>query len=92
MSSGTIISPGLPSMTTLHAIWTVDVETVLINYLDEYQAKAGNGLSFKMLTWSGAAVKVVESTTKGGPKDRTRCKNKQACVHIHCRILVIDPF
>ena len=75
-SSGTIIGSGLPStMATLHAIWTVNDETVLIDYLDEHQAEAGDGLSFKMSTWNGAAVKVAESTTKGGPKDGTGCKN-----------------
>ena len=57
-----------PCMTTLHVIWTVDDETVLINYLDEHQAKAGNGLSFKMLTWNEVAVRVAESTMKGGPR------------------------
>ena len=90
-SSGTIISSGLPStMATLHAIWTVNDETVLIDYLDEHQAEAGDGLSFKMSTWNGAAVKVVESTMKGGPKDRTGCKNKWACVCIRCCILITN--
>ena len=79
-------------MTTLHAIWTVDDKTVLINYLNKHQAKAGDGLSFKMSKWNGVAVKVVESTMKGGPKDRTGCKNKWACVCIHCFILTINPF
>ena len=79
-------------MTTLHAIWTVDDKTVLINYLNKHQAKAGDGLSFKMSKWNGVAVKVVESTMKGGPKDRTGCKNKWVCVCIHCFILTINPF
>jgi hypothetical protein len=74
-------------MTTLHALWTVDDETVLIDYLDEHQAEAGDGLSFKMATWNGAAVKVVESTTKGSPKDGTGCKNNWACEC--CSILVV---
>jgi hypothetical protein len=78
-------------MTTPRAIWTVDDETVLIDYLDEHQAEAGDGLSFKMPTWNGAAVKVVESATKGGPKNGTGCKNKWAC--ICCSILVVlKPF
>ena len=60
-SSGTIISSGLPStMAILHAILTADDETVLINYLDEHQAEADDGLSFKMSKWNGDAVKVVE--------------------------------
>ena len=79
-------------MATLHAIWTVNDETVLIDYLDEHQAEADHGLSFKMSTWNGAGVKVVKSTTKGGPKDGTGCKNKWACIHIHCCILVTNPF
>ena len=84
-------SSDLPSMTTLRAIWTVDDKTVLIDYLDEHQAEAGDGLSFKMPTWNGAAVEVAESTTKGGPKDGTGCKNKWACVC--CSILVVlKPF
>ena len=92
-SSGTIISSGLPStMATLCAIWTVNNETVLIDYLDEHQAEAGDGLSFKMSTWNGAAVKVAESTMKGGPKDGTGCKNKWACVCICCCILITNLF
>jgi hypothetical protein len=84
-------SSGLPSMTTPRAIWTVDDETVLIDYLDEHQAEAGDGLSFKMPTWNWAAVKVAESTMKGGLKDGTGCKNKWAC--ICCSILVVlKPF
>jgi hypothetical protein len=74
-------------MTTPHAIWTVDDETMLIDSLDEHQAEAGNRLSFKMPTWNGAAVKIAESTTKGGPKDGTGCKNKWAAVC--CSILVV---
>ena len=90
-SSGTIISSGLPStMATLRAIWTVNDETVLIDYLDEHQAEAGDGLSFKMSTWNEAAVKVAESTMKGGPKDGTGCKNKWACVCICCCILITN--
>ena len=58
-------------------IWTVNDETVLINYLDKHQAEAGDGLSFKILTWNGAAVKVAESTMKGGPKDA----RINGCVH-----------
>jgi hypothetical protein len=84
-SVDTLYRSALPSMTTLRAIWTVGDETVLIDYLDEHQAEAGDGLSFKMATWNGAAIKVAESTTKGGLKDRTGCKNKWACV----RILVV---
>ena len=92
MSSG-IISSGLPStMATLHAIWTVNDETVLIDYLDKHQAEAGDGLSFKMSTWNGAVVKVVESTTKGVSKDGTGCKNKWVCVCIHCCILTTNLF
>ena len=72
-------------MTTLRAIWMVGNETLLIDYLDEHQTEAGNRLSFKMATWNGAAIKVVESTTKGGLKDGIGCKNKSACI----RILVV---
>ena len=67
-------------MTTLCAIWIVDDETVPIDHFNEQQAGAGNGLSFKMPTWNGAAVKVAESTMKGGLKDGTQCEIKWACV------------
>jgi hypothetical protein len=84
-------SSASPSMTTPRAIWTTDDEAVLIDYLDEHQAEAGDGLSFKMSTWNQAAVKVADSTTKGGPKDGTGCKNKWACV-CHSILVVLKLF
>jgi hypothetical protein len=49
---------------------------VLINFLLDHKAEAGDGGSFKANIWNAAAVKMLKHTTKGGPKIAGKFKAK----------------
>ncbi|KAG6819327.1 hypothetical protein H0H93_012870 [Arthromyces matolae] len=59
-----------------HASWSPDDEKLLLQYLIEHKSEAGDGMSFKKPTFTGAAEKVNEIITKGGRKTPDSCKNK----------------
>ncbi|KAH9051664.1 hypothetical protein EDB87DRAFT_1735101 [Lactarius vividus] len=60
----------------LNTFWSPIDEDTLLDYLWDHRSEAGEGMSFKAPTLTGAAAKVQEMTTKGGPKMMGSCKNK----------------
>ncbi|KIM80437.1 hypothetical protein PILCRDRAFT_9617 [Piloderma croceum F 1598] len=56
--------------------WSDDDELVLINFLLDHIAEAGDGGSFKPNIWNAAAVKMLKHTAKGGPNIARKCKAK----------------
>jgi hypothetical protein len=63
----------------LRCHWSDD-ELVLINFLLDHKAEAGDGGSFKANIWNAAAVKMLKHTTKGGPKIAGKFKAKYVVV------------
>ena len=61
--------------------WSDDDEFVLINFLLDHKAEAGDGGSFKANIWNAAAVEMLKHTMKGGPKIAGKCKVKYVAVH-----------
>ncbi|KAI9437169.1 hypothetical protein H4582DRAFT_2077549 [Lactarius indigo] len=59
-----------------NTFWSPVDEDTLLNYLWDHWSEAGEGMSFKAPTLTGAAAKVQETTTKGGPKTMGSSKNK----------------
>jgi hypothetical protein len=62
------------------ALWTTD-EDELITFLVEHKAAAGDGGSFKKMTWTADSVHMKQFIMKGGVKMVEACKNKwsQVC-------------
>lgn len=65
------------------AIWTIEDETALIDFLAERKAEAGDGANFKGAVWGAAAQEMAKHTTKGGVKTADACKTKwgRVCTH-----------
>ncbi|KAH9021496.1 hypothetical protein EDB85DRAFT_2152307 [Lactarius pseudohatsudake] len=59
-----------------NTFWSPIDEDTLLDYLWDHRSEAGEGMCFKAPTLTGAAAKVQETTTKGGPKTMGSCKNK----------------
>lgn len=59
-----------------HADWSQKDEEILIAFLLEHKASAGDGGSFKKPTWTAAAAHMAQFHTKGGPKTWESCKGK----------------
>ncbi|KAH9013691.1 hypothetical protein EDB85DRAFT_2157997 [Lactarius pseudohatsudake] len=59
-----------------NTFWLPIDEDTLLDYLWDHWSEAGEGMCFKAPTLTGAAAKVQEMTTKGGPKTMGSCKNK----------------
>ncbi|KAG1890645.1 uncharacterized protein F5891DRAFT_986895 [Suillus fuscotomentosus] len=60
------------------AHWTIDEERAPIDYLSSNKSGAGDGLSFKMTTFQGAAEHIKKTFThqRGGEKTTDSCKMK----------------
>ncbi|KAG1890614.1 uncharacterized protein F5891DRAFT_1197953 [Suillus fuscotomentosus] len=58
--------------------WTIDEERALIDYLSSNKSGAGDGLTFKMTTFQGAAEHIKKTFTHqhGGEKTADSCKTK----------------
>jgi hypothetical protein len=76
--SATSDAPTLP--TTGDAVWLHPDEKSLIEYLLDNQAAAGDNGNFKAVTFRGAATKVNEIRTRGGPKTSKSCEQKYRVV------------
>ncbi|KAJ7732370.1 hypothetical protein DFH07DRAFT_780974 [Mycena maculata] len=71
-------APALP--TEGNSSWSHNDITVLLEYLVQHKAEAGDGCSFKATTFRGAVIAVNAIRTKGGPKDHTSCATKYSSV------------
>jgi len=54
---------------------------VLIEYIAEHKAEAGDGMKFKASFWSGAAKEMVSHSALGGMKTSQGCSSKWDQVH-----------
>jgi len=63
-----------------HAEWTLEDEALLISFLKEHKAEAGNGANFKKPVWEAAGRFLSERRTRGGVKKADSCKSKYAKV------------
>ena len=70
-----------------NANWSLPDENALLEYLWDQRSEAGEGVSFKAPTFTGAAAKVQATTTKGAPKTMSSCKNKWGKV---CCLITTD--
>jgi hypothetical protein len=68
------------STADLRCHWSDDDELVLINFLLDHKAEAGDGGSFKANIWNAAAIEMLKHTWKGGPKIAGKCKAKYVAV------------
>ena len=59
-----------------NADWSQEDEKILIAFLLDHKASAGDGGTFKKPTWIAAAAHMAQSHTKGGPKTWESCKGK----------------
>lgn len=71
-SSGTPISASVNNVVK----WTTDNERVMIEYLIDNKAIAGDGLNFKDTVWNGVAAALEKQRTEGGVKTAKKCKEK----------------
>ena len=58
------------------SIWTPEDETLLVKFLLEHHAEAGDGANFKTALWNAAGEELSRHVTKGGPKTAASCKSK----------------
>ncbi|KIL58958.1 hypothetical protein M378DRAFT_85731, partial [Amanita muscaria Koide BX008] len=61
-----------PSAKPGRAVWTMEDEKSLINFMKEHKSEAGDGWNFKKATWQAAAVEL----SKRSPKTWSACKSK----------------
>ena len=59
-----------------NADWSTKDEQILIAFLVDRKASAGDGGTFKKPTWVAAAAHMAQYHTKGGPKTWESCKGK----------------
>ena len=59
-----------------NADWSSRDEEILITFLVDRKASAGDGGTFKKPTWVAAAAHMAQYHTKGGPKTWESCKGK----------------
>ncbi|KAG6850244.1 hypothetical protein H0H93_015796 [Arthromyces matolae] len=65
-----------------HAFGYTNDEKWLLDYLIEHKSAAGDRMSFKMVTFMGAAAHVNQIITKGGQKTSDSCKNNYRSLKI----------
>jgi hypothetical protein len=72
----------------------IDNETCLIDFLQDHQAEASDGLNFMIVTWHAAAAKMLKHQTKGAINwTSLTCKNKFSMVfHLNVTVLPSDTF
>ncbi|PPQ86438.1 hypothetical protein CVT25_008097 [Psilocybe cyanescens] len=58
------------------AHWTVEDETVLLNFLILVKSASGDGTNFKKATWKEAALKVNVNCSRGAEKTPDSCRSK----------------
>jgi hypothetical protein len=56
--------------------WTPEEEERLISFLVSKKSEAGDGGSFKSVTWTAAAQEMAKFPTKGLVKNSTACSSK----------------
>ncbi|KAF9524882.1 hypothetical protein CPB83DRAFT_909648 [Crepidotus variabilis] len=59
-----------------HASWSDADKTLLLDFLRDHAAAAGDSDNFKMPTFTAAALLVEAKRTKGGPKTGKSCQNQ----------------
>ena len=59
-----------------NADWSSRDEEILIAFLVDHKASAGDGGTFKKPTWVAAAAHMAQFHTRGGPKTWESCKGK----------------
>ncbi|TFK43026.1 hypothetical protein BDQ12DRAFT_595635 [Crucibulum laeve] len=65
-----------------NTLWTAADELLLLNFLRDHAAAAGDGGNFKLVTFTAAGAVLELKCTKGGPKTAKACQNKWTQVHI----------
>ena len=68
------------------AHWTDEEINAFLDYLIEHQAEAGEGMSFKTATFTGAAALLAPMKVQGADKTAETCKRKWntvcPCIHL----------
>jgi hypothetical protein len=58
------------------AVWSDQDERILLEYLIDHKAEAGDGCSFKQTTWQGVVKALEKVPSQGAPKDVNACTSK----------------
>jgi hypothetical protein len=62
--------------------WSPDEEKHLIEFLLSRKSEAGDGGSFKSVTWTAAAQEMAKFSTKGPNKTASACSSKYGRVSV----------
>jgi Myb/SANT-like DNA-binding domain len=62
--------------------WSPDDETLLIQFLIEHKAEAGDGTNYKKSLWTQIAATLNACKTSGASKTESKCKSKWGRVRI----------
>ena len=80
-----------PPEVSAKAQWSEDDEIVLIEYVAEHKAEAGDGMKFKASFWTGAAKEMLLHCALGGVKTPQGCSSKwdRVCTKLSQAILLL---
>jgi len=74
-----------PEAARMTCHWTPEDESMLITFLVDHKAEAGDCVNFKTSTWKAAVAEMEKHRAKGATKGHLACKNKYAQV---CQFLL----
>ena len=69
-----------PRKKPVNAIWSHEDVEMMVKYLHDHSAEAGDNATFKKVTWEAVSKKVEAVRVVGGVKDWQSCKNKHNSV------------